>query len=260
MTQGSERRTSEGSATVSNDRASKNSKKKAQAAAAALQGKKDRQRRTLIQVGVAVVLIALVAVIGFSIASKSSDDTTAAPAATPSTVTADGAIRIGDPNAAVVVTAVEDFQCPACKQFEAISGDTLSELVADNTIAVDYKPIAILDRMSTTNYSTRAANASLCVADADISKWPAWHKAMFEQQPAEGGAGLSDEDLTGIAQLMQIDVGSCIADGKYTDYVASQTQNVVNSGITSTPTVTVNGTAVSNPTPDGLRAAIAAAQ
>lgn len=245
---------------MSNDRASKNSKKKAQAAAAALQGKKDRQRRTLIQVGVAVVLIALVAVIGFSIASKSSDDTTAAPAATPSTVTADGAIRIGDPNAAVVVTAVEDFQCPACKQFEAISGDTLSELVADNTIAVDYKPIAILDRMSTTNYSTRAANASLCVADADISKWPAWHKAMFEQQPGEGGAGLSDEDLTGIAQLMQIDVGSCITDGTYTDYVASQTQNVVDSGITSTPTVTVNGTAVSNPTPDGLRAAIAAAQ
>jgi protein-disulfide isomerase len=245
---------------VSKDRASNNSKKKAQAAAAALQGKKDKQRRTLIQVGVAVVLVALVAVIGFNIASKNSDDTTATPAATPSVVTEDGAIRIGDPNAAVVVTAVEDFQCPACKQFEAISGDTLSELVADNTIAVDYKPIAILDRMSSTNYSTRAANASMCVAEADISKWPAWHKAMFEQQPAEGGAGLSDDDLNGIARTLQVDVGSCITDGTYTDFVTSQTQNVIDSGVTGTPTVSVNGTVVDVPTPDNLRAAITAAQ
>ena len=242
---------------------SNNSKKKAQAAAAALQGKKDKQRRTLIQVAVAVVLIALVAAIGFSIARSNSEDTTAVPAATPSSVTQDGAIRIGDPNASVVVTVVEDFQCPACKQFEAISGDTLSELVADSTIAVDYKPIAILDRMSSTNYSTRAANASLCVADADISAWPTWHKTMFEQQPTEGGAGLSDDDLLGLIQLAQIDgpdLTSCITDGAYTDYVASQTQSVLDGGVTGTPTVMVNGETVSNPTPDGLRAAIAAAQ
>ncbi|SNT43000.1 DsbA family protein [Rhodococcoides kyotonense] len=237
-----------------------NSKKKAQAAAAALQGKKDKQRRTLIQVGVAVVLIALIAVIGFSIASKNSDDTTATPAATPSSVTENGAIRIGDPNAAVVVTAVEDFQCPACKQFEAISGDTLSDLIADNTIAVDYKPIAILDRMSSTNYSTRAANASMCVADADISAWPAWHTAMFEQQPAEGGAGLSDDELISLASDVGVDIASCVTDGTYTDYVTSQTQKVLADGVTGTPTVSVNGTVVSNPTPDGLRAAIAAAQ
>ncbi|WP_245819755.1 DsbA family protein [Rhodococcoides yunnanense] len=239
---------------------SNNSKKKAQAAAAALQGKKDKQRRTLIQVGVAVVLIVLIAGVGFFIVSKNSDDTTATPAAAPSSVTADGAIRIGNPDAAVVVTAVEDFQCPACKQFESISGETLSELIADNTIAVDYKPIAILDRMSSTNYSTRAANASLCVADADITQWPAWHTFMFEQQPAEGGAGLSDEELINMAQLMQLDIASCVNSGTYTDYVTSQTKAVLDDGVTGTPTVSVNGTVVSNPTPDGLRAAIAAAQ
>ncbi|OAK52429.1 DsbA family protein [Rhodococcoides kyotonense] len=242
---------------------SNNSKKKAQAAAAALQGKRDKQRRTLIQIGVAVVLIALIAVIGFSIASKKSDDSTATPAATPSAVTSDGAIRIGDPNAAVVVTVVEDFQCPACKQFEAISGDTLSGLVADNTVAVDYKPIAILDRMSSTNYSTRAANASMCVADADIADWPAWHTAMFEQQPAEGGSGLTDDELVAIAASAGADsaeVAGCITDGTYTDYVTSQTQTVLQGGVTGTPTVSVNGTVVQNPTPDGLRAAISAAQ
>lgn len=239
---------------------SNNSKKKAQAAAAALQGKKDRQRRTLIQVGVAVVLVALVAVLGFTIASKNSDEGTATPAATPSSVTEDGAIRIGDANASVVVTVVEDFQCPACKQFEALSGATLSELIADNTIAVDYEPISILDRASSTNYSTRAANASMCVADADISAWPAWHKTMFEQQPAEGGAGLSDDDLNSIARTLGLDVGTCITDGTYNDYVTSQTQQVLDDGVTGTPYVSVNGTVVANPTPDNLRAAVTAAQ
>ncbi len=240
-----------------------NSKKKAQAATAALQGKKDKQRRTVVQIGVAVVLIALIAVIGFNIASDDSGDETAGSAATPSVVTEDGAIRIGDPDADVVVTVVEDFQCPACQQFEAISGDTLAELAADNTVAVDYKPIAILDRASSTNYSTRSANAAMCVADADISAWPTWHDAMFEQQPAEGGAGLSDDDLIGLAQLADVegpDLESCITDGAYTDFVTAQTQAVLDSGVTGTPTVSVNGTVVSNPAPDELRAAVADAQ
>ncbi|MGA9871263.1 MAG: DsbA family protein [Rhodococcus sp. (in: high G+C Gram-positive bacteria)] len=241
---------------------SNSSRRKAEAATAALQGKKDKQRRTIIQIAVAVVLVALIAGIGFTIANRDSD-TTATPASTPSSVTEDGAIRIGAPDASVVVTAVEDFQCPACKQFEAISGDTLTELTADNTIAVDYRPISILDRMSSTNYSTRAANASYCVADADISAWPAWHKAMFEQQPSEGGEGLSDEELLGITTTVGIEgpeLESCITGGTYTDYVTSQTQTVLDSGINGTPTVSVNGTVVSNPTPDGLRAAIADAK
>lgn len=247
-------RASKGSA-VSNE-----SKKKAQAATAAMQGK-DKKRRTLIQIGIAVVLVALIAAIGFSIASKNSDSD--APAAAPSSTQDNGAIRIGDPNAAVVVSVVEDFQCPACKQVESISGDTLAELVADNTIAVDYRPIAILDRMSSTNYSTRAANASLCVAEADSSAWPAWHKMMFDQQPAEGAAGLSDDELVAITRLAGIEspeLSSCITDGTYTDYVTSQTKAALDEGISSTPTVSVNGTVVSNPTPDGLRAAITAAQ
>ena len=240
---------------------SNNSKKKAQAATAAMQGKKDRGSRTLIQLGVAAVLIALIAVIGFSIASKNSDDT--ATGATPSAVTADGAIRIGDPDADVVVPVVEDFQCPACKQFEALSGDTLSELTADNTIAVDYTPISILDRASSTNYSTRAANAGICVAEADMAAWPSWHEAMFAQQPAEGGAGLSDDELIAIAETAGVDsseLASCITDGSYNDFVATTTQTVLESGVTGTPTVSVNGTVVANPSPDGLRTAIADAK
>ncbi len=238
------------------------SKKKAQSAAASLQGNKDKQKRILFQVGVAVVLIALIAVIGFNIASKKSDNDVAS-GATPSAVTEDGAIRIGAADADVVVTVVEDFQCPACAQFESISGDTLSELVAENTIAVDYKPIGLLDRTSSTNYSTRAANAGFCVADSNKDVWPSWHTAMFEQQPAEGGSGLSDDELISIAAAAGADspeVERCITDGTYSGWIADQTRTVLDGGVKGTPTVSVNGTVVANPTPDELRTAITAAK
>lgn len=238
------------------------SKKKAQSAAASMGGK-DKKSRILFQVGVAVVLIALIAVIGFNIASKKSANDTATSGATPTAVTEDGAIRFGAADADVVVTVVEDFQCPACQQFEAVSGDTLSELVADNTVAVDYKPIGLLDRMSSTNYSTRAANASLCVADLKKDVWPAWHTAMFEQQPAEGGSGLPDDKLISIAAEAGADspeVASCITDGTYAGWIANQTKTVLEGGVQGTPTVSVNGTVVANPTPDELRTAITAAK
>lgn len=219
----------------------------------------DKRRRTLIQVGVAVVLIALIAVIGFSVVSKDDASNSAAPAATPSAVTDGGAIRLGNPDATVVVSVVEDFQCPVCKQFEALSGQTLQDLIAGGTVAVDYQPIAILDRMSSTKFSTRAANASMCVAQNDKDRWLDWHTAMFDGQPAEGGAGLSDDDLVSIAATAGAsspETSSCITDGTYSDWVTTQTQTVLGEGVTGTPTVTVNGTQVASPTPDNILAAV----
>ena len=130
----------------------------------------DKNRRTLIQIVVAVVLIALVAAIALFIVNKDSTSGDASPAAgsgastgaqlTPASLTDDGAIRFGNPYATTVISVVEDFQCPACKNFESISGSTLQQLADAGNVAVDYRPISILDRFSNgTMYSTRAASA-----------------------------------------------------------------------------------------------------
>jgi hypothetical protein len=52
-----------------------------------------------------------------------------------------------------------------CRQFEENSGDTLDALVRDGTVRLRYRPIALLDRASTDDYSTRVLNAAAVVAD-----------------------------------------------------------------------------------------------
>ncbi|MEU1550852.1 thioredoxin domain-containing protein [Nocardia sp. NPDC005745] len=216
----------------------------------------DRNRKILIQVAVAAVLVALIAAIGIGIAVKKArnDDPGPAPSiaatattnagAVPASITDNGAVRIGKPDAKVTVRVVADLQCPACKAFEAANGQVLEDAVANGTAVVEYNVIAFLDKASTTRYSSRAANAAYCVAEADPSKYQAWLKTMFAQQPPEGGAGLSDDQLVQIAKSAGYTddaVAQCITDHKYDKYIQSNTKEVLGSGIQSTPSVFVNG-------------------
>ncbi|MEU7215455.1 DsbA family protein [Nocardia iowensis] len=237
----------------------------------------ERNRKIFIQVAVAAVLIALIAAIGIGVAVKKArkDD----PGPTPSipaaanqnaagitgTITDNGSVRIGKPDAKVTVRVVADLQCPACKGFEGANAKVLDEAVKNGTAAVEYNVIAFLDKASTTRYSTRSANASYCVAEADPSKYMAWVSAMFAQQPAEGGAGLPDDKLVQIAKDVGYPdaVASCITDLKYDKYIQARTDDVLKSGIKSTPSVYVNGKQIESSQeifgPGGLAPVIAAA-
>jgi protein-disulfide isomerase len=77
-----------------------------------------------------------------------------------------GAVVVGDGEQSM--DTYIDFMCPICGQFEEAYGDAILELVDDGTITLNIHPISILDRYSQgTEYSTRAANAMYCVAEAD---------------------------------------------------------------------------------------------
>ncbi|MFC9896763.1 DsbA family protein [Nocardia sp. NPDC127579] len=213
----------------------------------------DRNRNLAIQVGVAAVIIGLIAVIGVSIAmkKKEKDD----PGPTPSiaaataangvtgTITDNGSIRIGKPEAKTTVRVVADLQCPACQAFEAQYKDLLERNVADGKIAVEYNIISFLDRASGTEYSTRAANASYCVAETDPSKYQAWLGAMFAGQPPEGTGGLTDEQIIAISKQVGYgdEITACVTDKKYAKYIKRMTERAFDEGVQSTPTVFVNG-------------------
>ena len=208
----------------------------------------DRKRKIAIQVGVAAVLVALVAAIGIGIAVKKSDsDKSTSAAQLPATggaVTETGTVVIGNPDAKVKVRVVADLQCPACKQFEAANGETLAKAAADGTASVEYQIISFLDKASTNQYSSRAANASFCVAKSDTTKYQSWLQTMFEKQPAEGGAGLSNDELVQIATDVGYTdpaVATCIVDKPYNDYIQQVTQTTLQSGVKSTPSVYING-------------------
>ncbi|MBF6297951.1 thioredoxin domain-containing protein [Nocardia amamiensis] len=238
----------------------------------------DRNRKILIQVGVAAVLIGLIAAIGIGIAVKQARKNDPGPtpsiAATgnlnsggvPGSITDNGSVRLGKPDAKVTVRVVADLQCPACKAFEAANGKVLEDAVNNGTAVVEYNIIAFLDKASTTRYSTRAANASYCVAQADPTKYQGWLKAMFAQQPPEGGAGLTDDQLIQIAKSAGYTddaVAQCISGHTYDKYIQARTKDVLESGIQSTPSVFVNGkqiqTAQELMAPGGLAPVISAA-
>lgn len=242
----------------------------------------DRTRTIFIQVAVAVVLLALIAAIGISIAVKHQKKTDSAnvkpsiAATAPvgangvaGSITGNGSIRIGKPGAKATVRVVADLQCPVCQGFEAANGQTLEDEVNSGNAAVEYNIIAFLDESSMgARYSSRAANAAYCVAEADPTKFQKWVATMYQQQPQEGTQGLPDSKIVEIAAASGYTdpaVAQCITSDKYDGYVQKVTQDVLNSGIKATPTVFVNGKQVDANdkaalfTPGGMKAKIEAA-
>ncbi|MFW0772570.1 DsbA family protein [Paenarthrobacter nitroguajacolicus] len=164
-----------------------------------------------------------------------------APLATkPATVTVPaGEAEAGKP---VKVVAYIDFICPACKQFETAYGESLTNLRNEGKISLEYRALGFLDRQSTTNYSSRAANAAACVVNSSPEKYAEFFDLLFERQPAEGGAGISDNDLKKMAtEIAAANIDSCIDSKQFRPWVKVATQEAAAIGITGTPTVFVDG-------------------
>jgi protein-disulfide isomerase len=164
----------------------------------------------------------------------------------------------------VTVDLYEDFQCPNCKTFEDESGSTLAQLVADGTVQARYHGMAFLDTSANDDYSTRALNAAaVVVATAGPDAFQTFHDLLFANQPAEGGSGLTDDQLVAYANQAGASGGTVeqdIRDLRYGDWVATATDQASKDGVTGTPTVFVDGTKLADLSPDGLTAGVAAAQ
>ncbi|MCX8454319.1 DsbA family protein [Paenarthrobacter ureafaciens] len=158
----------------------------------------------------------------------------------PATVAAPGAeAEAGKP---VKVVAYIDFICPVCKRFETTYGESLTNLRNEGKISLEYRPLGFLDQQSTTNYSSRAANAAACVVNTSPEKYADFFNLLFERQPSEGGAGISDKDLKAMAtEVGAANIDSCVDNKEFRPYVKVATQEAAAIGITGTPTVFVDG-------------------
>lgn len=235
------------------------------AAEAAARAAAERRRRAVVGGVVAAVVLLVVLVVVVVVQTRRTAPS--ADAAAPANTAADGqGFAVGREDAPVTLTVYADYQCPVCQRFEQANGDTLDQLVDDGQVRLEQRPIAILDRFSTTDYSTRALNAAAVVADqAGIDAFGRFSDLLFTHQPAEGSAGLSDEQLVEYAAQAGA-TGATVEQGitglQYGDWVASVTEDASRDGITGTPTVLVDGEALDpgQLTPQGLTAAVAAAQ
>ncbi len=233
--------------------ASRNERKRRQDAAAqrlAAAGIKVPPKRSnpslLIVIAVVVVAVLVGGVVLYMRSSSSS--ATATPAYT---ATAAGAVvtaGTGKPT----IDVYEDFLCPNCEIFEKTYGNQIVSALNEGKLTVRFHSIAILDsRTNPAGYSTRAANAALCAVPAGI--YPAYREKLFANQPAEGSAGLTNDQLVQLGTQLGAkgDFAACVTGAKNAAAVGAETRKAVadpslqTDGVFGTPTVVANGAIVS---------------
>jgi protein-disulfide isomerase len=139
-----------------------------------------------------------------------------------------------------------DYMCPYCGQFERQYGEELQGLVDDGTVAFVSHPIAFLDDFSNgTQYSTRAAQAALAVAQLDPIHYGAFNAALFAEgtQPEENTDGLSDEQIAEVATSVGVlaDTVDKLTTAVEAATVAANTQAAFENGLGGTPTLVLTG-------------------
>ena len=147
----------------------------------------------------------------------------------------------------------EDFQCPACAQVEAASGDGIQALADAGKVKLLYRPATFLDASlaadnaanGNPNSSARATSAWGCAVDA--GKAGEFHSAVFDIQPADEGVGFSDQQLIELGTTVGIADGdlatytTCVQEGTYLSWAANSNQAFSEAGVGGTPTAYLNG-------------------
>jgi protein-disulfide isomerase len=208
------------------------------AAAMAEQQAQERRRRNLM-IGGVVGVLALILVLGFLLArALDTTDDVDAPAAG-----SEFGLTLGPEDAPHSVIIYEDFLCPYCGQFEQASREDLAALAADGKVRVEYRPFNLLSSFG--DYSARSAGAFSIVLEesgAEVAK--EFHDLLYENQPAEEGPFLSDDELIDLAVqagAVEADIRDRIESQDGQAWVDRATQAAEDAGVGGTPTILLDG-------------------
>lgn len=243
---------------MSSGRANRESRQAKAAAMRAQAAKAEARRRQLIVGGSVLAVIALIIAV-FVVAQSARRDTATASGATPANLGPNNSIVVGQADAPVTIVAYEDFQCPACNDFEKLNGAQIDSWVQAGTVKVDYRPVSILDRASEDNYSTRSLNAAGALVNSTPSAYPAFHKALFAAQPEENGPGLTNQkliDLAVAAGAPKAAMTAAVNAETYKAWTVRVTEQASKDGLSGTPRILVNGKEIKEWTAANLKAAV----
>lgn len=215
------------------------------AAAEARRAARRKERLTY----VAVVGVVLAVVVGgfFVIRALTDTSDTAAP---PEGASSEFGVVLGEASAPAEVVIYEDFLCPACRGLEQQIDEPLSAAVEEGTVRVEYRAIDFLSRFG--DYSQRSANAFAAVLETSGPEAAKeFHDALYAEQPPESGPFPDDDwlvDHAVEAGADEAEVRPLIEDLGFEGWVADATDAASREGVTSTPTVFVDGQQVTGQT------------
>lgn len=150
----------------------------------------------------------------------------------------------GRTDAPVTLEIWSDFQCPFCGQLaRTYLPRLISQFVAGGQVRivphdVDFRGSGNPDE------SRDAAVAASCAADQ--GEYWQFHDILFWNQNGENAGAFSDARLGTMADRVGLDRSpweTCRADPKRAQAVATTTSQALSTGINSTPTLVLNGTA-----------------
>ena len=227
----------------------KSTREKAAEARAASQAAERRRERMIRIIGGVAVLAVVGIILGIGVMQSREGDTPApsADSALPTGVTAANgyAFQVNTAEGKPSVEIFEDFQCPACANFENVYGPAIQQQAAEGNIQLSYRTMTFLDNNLGTDHSLRAANAFGCAITAGVGEQ--YHNLIFANQPANEGDGWTDEQLkqfgadAGLSGDAQSQFDKCVDEGTYTGWAQLSNEASFEAGVSGTPTVKVNG-------------------
>lgn len=240
--------------------AGKKRREKAAAASAAAQSSEKRREQLVRIIGAVVVVVVVVGIIAVAVVAKNSSTSTPSAGETgtadpnaplpQSVLPTDDEYAYGVPYGtasadAPVLAIWEDFQCPACDAVEKANGDGIVQLAEEGKVQLIWRPTTFLDANLGNDSSARATAAWGCAIDA--GKVREYHQTVFANQPETEGDGYTDEALISFAEQAGITGAdldtfkTCFTDRTYLPWAANGTSVFYDTGVSGTPTATLNG-------------------
>jgi protein-disulfide isomerase len=227
------------------------------------QQKGDKRKRVFIQLGIAISVIVAVGAVAFTIFSASTAST-----AVPTNATYNDGVKVGaglkvftptfTPTPPTGEEPIEiiiyvDYQCPICAIFELPNSEQIKNWVDTGAATVQMHALSFLDGRGSPNaFSSRAANAAICVSEHSPDNFFAYNTRLFQSQPTEGAPGPENSDLISFAEEVgatNLDqISSCINNKDFGNWIKDSTERALTEPIpgsetqvNGTPTVLVNG-------------------
>jgi protein-disulfide isomerase len=226
------------------------------------QKKGDKRNRILIQIGIVTSVLVASSAIAFTVFSASTQSQ-----AVPVNASFNDGVKVGSglkvytPESTPPMTQTNpveiviyiDYQCPICAIFELPNSDQLENWVSTGTATLEIHPLSFLDGRGSPNaFSSRAANASLCVADYSPDHFFSYNTRLFQSQPAEGASGPENSELIAFAQEVGVtkteEVSNCINSKMFGSFIKDATERALSEpipgtqqSVTGTPAIFVNG-------------------
>ncbi|WP_300343577.1 thioredoxin domain-containing protein [Nesterenkonia sp.] len=146
----------------------------------------------------------------------------------------------GEPPHVIIYT---DAGCPHCGQLESAYHSMFAEWLDAGAITLEYRSLSFV----APPYSQRTANAFACMAEEAPEHYQSYLGTVTAAR-ADGSTEYSNDELAELAQQNYgADISNCVSDGTYRAFAEYTTNLASQNGISGTPTIFVDDTAVEQP-------------